>query len=285
MCVCSAVLVALVAEGLQGVTTAKAQHTQATQQATTAWTCLAPTPVLLCCGRCRVQVLAGAPLLTAQASADVVLDPERDHAGAAGFAQLQVRLRRALGVLCCAVHQARAHHVWARCWSPRATCLPVPRADSATTHAHIRTCTHTRASAGCMCSRGRADLAAQRRRGERCLRAAAAAAAALRVLAAAGGRRDPGSAGSRRRAAAGAERRRHAAGACWRRARAARAASAAGRVLPPWKQPLPACMPTAKHAQGEARPPDANQNRTHLTPTKIAGRPVPAGLAGPRQLL
>jgi hypothetical protein len=37
-----------------------------------------------------LQALTGAPLLAAQQSLDVVLDPERDHAGALGFSKLQV---------------------------------------------------------------------------------------------------------------------------------------------------------------------------------------------------
>lgn len=37
-----------------------------------------------------LQALTGAPLLAAQQSLDVVLDPERDHAGAVGFSKLQV---------------------------------------------------------------------------------------------------------------------------------------------------------------------------------------------------
>lgn len=37
-----------------------------------------------------LQMLCGAQLLAPQRSLDVVLDPERDHAGAAGFSKLQV---------------------------------------------------------------------------------------------------------------------------------------------------------------------------------------------------
>lgn len=37
-----------------------------------------------------LQVLSGAPLLAGQQSLDIVLDPERDHAGAEGFSKLQV---------------------------------------------------------------------------------------------------------------------------------------------------------------------------------------------------
>jgi hypothetical protein len=39
-----------------------------------------------------LQLLAGSPLLSPQASCDVVLQPDRDHAGAEGFSKLQVRL-------------------------------------------------------------------------------------------------------------------------------------------------------------------------------------------------
>jgi hypothetical protein len=38
-----------------------------------------------------LQALTGAPLLAAQQSLDVVLDPDWDHAGALGFSKLQVR--------------------------------------------------------------------------------------------------------------------------------------------------------------------------------------------------
>jgi hypothetical protein len=37
-----------------------------------------------------LQALTGGPLLAPQQSLDVVLDPERDHPGAAGFSKLQV---------------------------------------------------------------------------------------------------------------------------------------------------------------------------------------------------
>lgn len=37
-----------------------------------------------------LQQLTGAPLLAGQQSLDVLLDPERDHAGATGFSKLQV---------------------------------------------------------------------------------------------------------------------------------------------------------------------------------------------------
>lgn len=39
---------------------------------------------------CVLQALTGATLLAPQQSLDVVLDPEWDHAGAAGFSKLQV---------------------------------------------------------------------------------------------------------------------------------------------------------------------------------------------------
>jgi hypothetical protein len=45
-----------------------------------------------------LQLLAGSQLLSPQASCDVVLQPDRDHAGAEGFSKLQVRQPSA--VLC-----------------------------------------------------------------------------------------------------------------------------------------------------------------------------------------
>lgn len=47
-----------------------------------------------------LQQLTGAPLLAGQQSLDVLLDPERDHAGATGFSKLQV----CVGLSVCALY-------------------------------------------------------------------------------------------------------------------------------------------------------------------------------------
>ena len=58
-----------------------------------------------------LELLAGVPLLAAQQSADVVLDAEADHPGAAGFAQLQDACAAAGGV-CPRAVATWAVHEW-----------------------------------------------------------------------------------------------------------------------------------------------------------------------------